>query len=81
MEILDKSEAKEEGPKRTGTAGLVKINKVSLCKYSTKPPNTMGLCPIHGTTDCLSMYVRYNWFMEIIERSWKETKIVARQWV
>jgi hypothetical protein len=67
-----------EGIRRDMTA---MHNKITLCKYSGAMPDEDGRCPVHRTEECLSLYVRFNWLMDVMDKEWKNAKLAARSHV
>lgn len=55
-----------------------RIDKVSLCRVSGLRAFD-GMCPVHDSDACLSLFVRFNYLMEITERELKAAALRVRQ--
>jgi hypothetical protein len=54
------------------------FDKITLCRVTGEQAED-GVCPVHHSDACLSLFVRYNYFMEVADREWDKAKLRIRQ--
>jgi len=54
------------------------IDSIKLCRI-TATPTSDGICPLHESDACVSLYVRYNFVYETLDKEIKEAFVRTRK--